>query len=402
MPLKSKRLLLGLAAFVLLSVGVLLFREWRGPAVPGYRVEARPLVQTVVATGRVIGESRVQVGSEITGVVLERRVEEGDEVSPGDVLLVLRADDVAARVREAEAALTQLESDTRPRAQVALREAEARRAQAGREAARRRELLEQNLIAREALEQADEAETVARAAAERARLEAQALAPGGSEEALVRERLAAARAELERTVVRSEVAGTVLTRDVEPGDLVQPGRGLLEIARSGATEILVPFDEENLAVLELGQRATCVADAFPAQPFGAQIVFISPRIDPQRGSVDVRLRVDPVPHVLRQDMTVSVNVETARRERALVVPNDTLIDVASERAFVLAERGGHVERVAVMLGLRGLELTELLGGIEAGERVLAAGGEVAAGQRVRVVEQALPGSMAREPLSASE
>lgn len=402
MPLKSKRLLLGLAAVVLLSVCVLLFREWRGPAVAGYRVEARPLVQTVVATGRVIGESRVQVGSEITGVVLERRVEEGDEVAPGDVLLVLRADDVAARVREAEAALTQLESDTRPRAEVALREAEARRVQAGREAARRRELLERNLVAREALEQAEEAETVARAAAERARLEAQGLAAGGSEEALVSERLAAARAELERTVVRSEVAGTVLTRDVEPGDLVQPGRGLLEIARSGFTEILVPFDEENLAVLELGQRATCVADAFPAQPFAAQIVFISPRIDPQRGSVDVRLRVDPVPHFLRQDMTVSVNVETARRERALVVPNDTLIDAAGERAFVLAERGGRAERVAVTLGLRGLELTELLGGIEAGERVLAAGGEVAAGQRVRVVEQALPGSMAPEPRSTSK
>ena len=124
--------------------------------------------------------------------------------------------------------------------------------------------------------------------------------------------------------------GTVLTRDVEPGDLVQPGRGLLAIARSGATEILVPFDEENLAVLELGQRATCIADAFPAQPFGAQLVFISPRIDPQRGSVDVRLRVEPVPHFLRQDMTVSVNVETARRERALVVPNDTLIDAAGD------------------------------------------------------------------------
>src|SRR5690606_19500275 len=161
----------------------------------------------------------------------------------------------------------------------------------------------------------------------------------------------------------------------------------------GDTEILVPFDEKNLAVLALGQQATCVADAFPSQPFRAEIIFISPRVDPQRGSVDVRLRVSPVPHFIRQDMTVSVNVETGRRERALVVPNDALLDVDGDRAYVLAVRGGHVERVAVSLGLRGLALTEVIAGIEAGERVLSAGAGVSDfvdGQRVRIVEQPLP------------
>lgn len=407
MPPKSKRLLIGLAALAALAAGLMLLREWRGPAVSGYRVDARPLVQTVVAAGRVIGVSRVQIGSEIIGVVTERRVEEGDEVAAGDVLVVLRADDLAARVREAEAALAQLERSARPRSEVALREAEVRLAQASRETERRRDLFERNLIAREAIEQAEEAETLARTAVERARLEADALAPGGSEETLLRERLAAARAALEKTVVRSEVAGVVLTRNAEPGDLVQPGRVLFEIERSGDTEILVPFDEENLAVLEIGQEAMCVADAFPSQPFGAEIVFISPRIDPQRGSVDVRLRVSPVPHFLRQDMTVSVNVETGRRERALVVPNDALLDVAGDRAFLLAVRDGHVERVAVTLGLRGLTLTEVIAGISAGERVLVAGAGVADGERVRIIEQPLPmaaapGSAGDEPLQTAE
>src|SRR5690606_8192278 len=275
MPPKSKRLLIGLAALAALAAGLMLLREWRGPAVPGYRVEPRPLVQTVVAAGRVIGVSRVQIGSEITGVVTRRRVEEGDEVAPGDVLVVLRADDLAARVREAEAALVQLERSTRPRSEVALREAEARLAQASRDTERRRDLFRRDLIARESIEQAEEAETVARAAVERARLEAEAFAAGGSEEVLLRERLAGAQAALEKTVVRSEVAGVVLERNVEPGDLVQPGRVLFEIERKGDTEILVPFDEKNLAVLALGQQATCVADAFPSQPFRAEIIFIS-------------------------------------------------------------------------------------------------------------------------------
>ncbi len=393
--LPSNRILIGLAVLALLAVGAIWLREWRGAALPGYRIEPRPLVQTIVAAGRVIGVSRVQVGSEITGVVIERRVEEGVEVAAGDVLVVLRADELAARVREAEAALAQLERSLRPRSEVTLRESEARLAQARRETERRRDLFERDLLARESIEQAAEVETLAHAAVERARLEAEAFAAGGSEETLLRERLAAAQAALDKTVIRSEVAGIVLARNAEPGDLVQPGRVLFEIERRGATEILVPFDEKNLAVLEVGQQATAVADAFPSQPFGAEIAFISPRIDPQRGSVDVRLRVSPVPDFIRQDMTVSVNVETGRRERALVVPNDALLDVTGDRAHVLAIREGRVQRNPVTLGLRGLALTEVTDGIEAGERVLGAGAAIPDGERVRVVEQPLPISATR-------
>ena len=61
-------------ALVLLLVAAALASRLRGPALPGYRIEPGPLVQMVVATGRVISTSRVQVGSEVTGTVLERRV----------------------------------------------------------------------------------------------------------------------------------------------------------------------------------------------------------------------------------------------------------------------------------------------------------------------------------------
>src|SRR5690606_10578779 len=133
-------------------------------------------------------------------------------------------------------------------------------------------------------------------------LSARALAAGGANEVAARARLASARAQLAKTTIRSEVAGTVLTRNAEPGDLVQPGRVLFDIARTGDTEILVPLDEKNLAVLALGQEAQCIADAYPARPFPATVTFIAPRIDPQGGTVDIRLTVNPPPDFLRQDM----------------------------------------------------------------------------------------------------
>ncbi|WP_372965914.1 efflux RND transporter periplasmic adaptor subunit [Marinobacter sp.] len=368
-----------------LAYGVL--RWWQGPLVQGYVVSETPLVQTVVGTGRVATESRTQIGSEITAVVLKTLVREGDTVAPGDTLVVLRADDIAAQLRQAEAALEELATNTRPQAEVALRRAATQLEQAQRETARRRDLAGRSVISTEALEQAEQMETLARNTFEAARLTVKAVAPGSVEEAVLREQVAALEAQLAKTVVRSEVAGTVLTRDVEPGDLVQPGRVLFTIALEGKTEIRVPFDERNLARLALQQNAMAVTDAYPDKPFPARVTFIAPSIDPDRGTVEVRLAVDPVPDFLRQDMTVSVNVETGRREQALAVPNDALNKVQNDQAQVLVVRDGKVQKQAVTLGMRGLAMTEILSGLSSGDTILAdATAPLDDGSRVRFKE----------------
>ncbi|PWF49122.1 efflux RND transporter periplasmic adaptor subunit [Massilia glaciei] len=392
-PIHSMKRFLVLSTVAALAFGALawvLVQKTRGPALAGYQVAARPLVQTVVATGRVAAVSRAQVGSAVTGVVLARRVREGDLVRPGDVLAVLRADELAAAVREAQAALAQLQQSTRPQAQASLRAAQVRLEQASREAKRRRDLFAQRMITRETMEQAVQAETLARSAVEQAQLTARSLVAGNPGEAAARARVASAEAQLAKTTIRAEVAGTVLTRNAEPGDLVQPGRVLFEIARSGDTEILVPLDEKNLEVLAIGQAAMWVADAYPLRPFPARVGFIAPSIDPQRGTVDVRLTVAPVPGFLRQGMTVSVNVETGRRGSAIVVPNDALAATDGSQAALWLVEDGRATRRQVRLGLRGLTQTEVTAGLRVGDWILAdAEAALAQGGRVRVVATGL-------------
>jgi HlyD family secretion protein len=382
----------------LLALVVLLWglARWRGPVMPAYEVAAGPLVQNVVATGRVAALSRVEVGSEISGLVLERRVMEGDRVEPGDVLVVLRAADLEARRDEARAALDALRQAERPDAQARLRQAQAELAQAEREATRRRELGAQQLVSREMVEQAQQAVVAARAAAEQARVAAAALS-GGAREAQAVERLRAAEADLERAVIRATVAGTVLLRQVEPGDVVSPGQVLLELAREAPGEILLPLDEKNLARLAVGQSASCEADAWPGRRFNATVHHIAPSIDPARGTVDVRLRIDPAADFLREDMTVTASILTGQRPQALAIPNDALLDdeLGRTQGRVLRVRSGTVEQVEVELGLRGLAMTEVVQGLAAGDQVLAAGSLAAelrpqSGSRVRVRTQAPP------------
>ena len=375
---------------LILAVAYALFRWWQGPLLPAYTLTYRPLVQNVVATGRVATVSRAQVGSEITGIVLERLVQEGDQVVPGDLLLVLKSDELLAQVRQAEVALTELATSRRPQAMAELATAKAQLEQASREAARRRNL-EAGILSAEEIEQAVEAERVARNNFETVRLKTAALAPGQVEEAKLREQLAVAQAQLAKTKIRSTVTGTVLTLDVEPGDLIQPGQTLFTIALKGNTEIRVPLDERNLPQLALQQKATVISDAYPDQPFPARINFIAPSIDPQRGTVEVRLAVDPVPDFLRQDMTVSVNVETNRRERALAIPNDALSSIKGNKAVVLLVRDGKIQRRQVTLGLRGLAMSEVVSGLQDGDQVLAdAESSLAEGARVRLKQQNTP------------
>ena len=387
-----------------MAAGLLLWLLTRPPKLLAYALEEGPVVQQVVATGRVISTSRSQVGSQITATVLERHVREGDRVEPGQVLATLQAPELAAAVREAEAALQQLQGSTRPERQARLRQAEAQLSQASREARRREDLFERGLIARESVEQAQEAEAVARAALEAAEAAARAARAAGSEENQLRERLAAARAQQQRTLVRAQRAGTVLTRDVEPGDLVQPGRVLFEIAHAGATEIEVPVDEKNLSVLLEDQPATCMADAWPERPFPATVDYIAPGIDPLRGTVIVRLRVEPVPAFLRPDMTVTVNIETGRRERAVTLPNDALLPAQDGTRAVLVVKDGRIARTPVTTGLRSVAMTEVTAGLQAGDLVLADAAAVTLqdGQRVRTTLQAPPPADAASQASRGE
>ena len=381
----------GGATLLVLALGGIGAQKMAGPRLDAYQVVAQPLVQTVVATGRVTAPARVQVGSPITGVVLQRHVREGDRVRPGEVLAVLRADDLQAQVRQARAALAELQQSTRPQAQRAAQQTQQQWQQARRELERRRLLASQQAISHEALEQAIEAETLARLAAEQAQLQARALQPGQSQEASAQARLASAQAQLDKATLRAEVAGTVLTRHAEPGDLVQPGQVLFEMAGDGTTEVLVALDEKNLEVLALGQSARCIADAYPRQPFAAELDFIAPSIDPQRGTVEVRLAVAAAPDFLRQDMTVSVTIQTGAQASAIVVPNDALADLDGERPHVWVVEQGRAVRRELQLGLRGLVQTQVTAGLQAGDWVLVdAQAPLEPGQRVRALERPLP------------
>lgn len=130
-------------------------------------------------------------------------------------------------------------------------------------------------------------------------------------------------------------------------------------------------DERALGTLQLGQRAVASAEPFPKRTFDAVVEWIAPRVDPERGTVDVRLVVSKPPDYVRTDMTVSVTVTVAEKRAALVVPRDAVRDVAGATPWVdLLRDGEPARRVDVRVGLRSATDVELSPGVAEGDRLV--------------------------------
>lgn len=368
---------------------------------PGYKIETRNLVQNVVATGYVITPSRVQVASEITGTVVKRLVDRGAHVKAGQVLLELRADQTSAQLDQARAALRQLVEQSRPQAAAALAQAKVQVEQAERDLKRAQGVFDAGGGSAQQLEQAQTALRNARQQRDSAQAAYNAVAPGGAQQRVLEAALNAASAVNARNVVRAGVSGVVLARNVEVGDTVTPGQTLFTLAMDGATEILLPVNEQSIGNLQIGQQAQCVADAYPDRSFAAQVSFLAPQVDRTTGTLEVRLRVPQPPPWLKQDMTVSADTVTAQRRNTLVVPNDALRSVNGDHATVLVLRGDRAQAQQVKLGLQGLTLTQVVSGLSSGESVLA-GNSVAPGERVRLQTLPLPSAAASSAASGND
>ena len=386
------RIVYGLVVAALCVAAVFGVQKWRGPVLPGLTVEFMPLELRIVASGEVRYQSLARIGSEITGTVLARHVREGDRVSKDDLLIELNPDELQARLAQAKTLLQQLREVSRPQAQVALTEARDNLRQVSREARRREALAVKGVISAEQVEQAQRIELNAKTALTRAQLAADSLAVDGTEEQLLQQRIVSAEAELAKTRIYAPFAGRVQTRNVEPGDLVQPSKVLLEIARSDGVasdglEVVVALDEKNFAPLKLQQPVQLIADAWPEQTVPGVVSFIAPAVDSSRGTIDVHISVladdSKQRNIFLQGMTVSANIIAAERERTLVLPNDYLLTSSAGQTQVLRWQDGAVSALDVQLGLRNMTHSEILSGVAEGDVVVQAG-KVSDGQRARV------------------
>ena len=276
------------------------------------QVERGGLKVSVTATGNVEPINRVDVGSELSGIVRTVAVSHNDRVLRGQVLATLDTDRLEAQVLETTAALRS--------ARAKVEETEATLAERQLALERTAELVGTNLLSRNELDTAE-------AAFKRAEAD---VASANAQVAQVEASLNARQTDLGKTVIRSPINGVVLDRAVEPGQTVAASLQapiLFTLAEDlTQMELHVAVDEADIGSVREGQSATFTVDAYPGRSFPAEITELRYASETVNGVVTYQavLRVDNSDLALRPGMTATAEIEVQTVEDALLVPNAAL------------------------------------------------------------------------------
>lgn len=314
----------------------------------------RQLVETVItATGTLSARREMPVGvAGEGGQVVRVLVEPGQWVRAGQVLATV---DRAVQVQQ----IAQLEASVRvAQADANLAQSELNRAQA---------LVERGFISRADIER----RTAQRdSAAARVRV-AQA-------------QLAEARARTGRLDIRAPAAGLVLTRDVEPGQVVGAGSGVLfRMARGGEMELLARLSESDLARMNVGARAI-VRPVGGTQDFTGQIWQIAPVIDPQTRQGTARIAL-PYAAAIRPGGFAEARI-VAGAEQAPLLPESAVLSDERGNYVYIVGANNQIERRDVTVGMVNDRGVPVVAGLTGTERVvLSAGAFLNPGERINPV-----------------
>jgi RND family efflux transporter MFP subunit len=316
-------------------------------AVPALRVRAAEVVSEPLAegpswTGLVQFERKVRLSPEVPGRVVERKVDRGDRVRKGAVLL--RLDDYKIGL-------------------------EAERARIAREAAEHQAAFAETELARaESL-----GDALSPQAVDQARHGAQMAADGLAQARIVEK---TAEQALRDTRLKAPFSGIVAERFADVGDTVAPGVPLFVLVSVDPALVRVGVSAAEAARLEPGQAARVVFDDLGGATATAELVTVGQLPDPMTGTYPADYRVPNSDGDLREGMVAALLAEITDQP-VVQIPRQALVEQAGGPAVYVVEVGGPSGNTArlrpVRLGRQGSQRAEVLSGVEAGQEVVVEG-----------------------------
>ncbi len=197
-----------------------------------------------------------------------------------------------------------------------------------------------------------------------------------------RRALEVARERLDQGRIRAPYDGMVLRKLAEPGDSVGPSQPILAVSRWPQVEIRADVDESNLGRLALGQPALVTSEAWREARLEAKVHEIAPHVDPERGTVEIRVWLDSSPEGLRPGQTVSVNILFQEATELLVVPLPSVLALGATSRVMLVQDGKAVPR-DVEVGPAGRDAWPVHRGLSESDLVILDPAGLQEGQRVR-------------------
>jgi HlyD family secretion protein len=431
-PVWARRyIIIGIVVVVLLGLITLAYRAFSSPVPEVETVRAAAETSdsagsTVLsATGYIVAHHTINVNSKVTGRLEWIGVEKGDHVKEGQVLVRLehqefQASDEQAQggVANAKAYLDELQHGSRPEeiqlAQHNLDEARATLVNDKLTLDRTNELGNAGVVSRQSLDDA-----TAKFESDQQRVNSleksfQLMKIGPRAEEIERARGALAQAQgqldyaksqLDATVIRAPVTGTILDRTAEKGELITaqfasaaaggPQGSVVSLADLNDIQVELDIAQADFARIGPKQKASVTTDAYPDKTYDGEIAQISPEANRQKATVQVKVQVlnpGKYPDVfLRPEMNATVKFlandapKTSAQPSGVFVPSSAIRDENGKKIVLIAYNGKAMAREVHIMSQR--SDGALVDGLMGGENVITGAPGVKDGEKIKIKGQ---------------
>ena len=318
-------------------------------------IENRSASGSVSLTGTVQAQTEINQSFRIDGRLIERMVDIGDSVKPGQLVARLDPQNEESSLQSARAQLTA---------------ARAQLVEARTNHARMRDLVAQDAVPRASFDQA-----------------VALLQTAESQVESVQSQVSLAQNRLSYTRLLSDVAGVVTARGAEPGEVVSVGRMIVQVAREGARDAVLDVPGRIKDVAPKNPEITVALTDDPRVTVAGQIREVAPRADPVTGTFAVRVRLIDPPPAMRLGSTVTAKMQLPEA-LAIEVPASALVRADGKTAvWVVDQASSTVSLRNVQLGGGDANTVQVAAGLNPGDVVVIAGAQaLRPGQKVRVPE----------------
>jgi len=369
------------------------------------------LVHSVSSTGRVVSNLDVDIKCKASGEIIKLPFDVSDRVSKGDLLVELDPVDEQRGLRLAKVALDQSRAKleqarqnlliaernlatSRQRVAAALKAAEVKARDAATKAARRKELLDQNLASQEDYDTAMAAAVQAEADLIAVRIQQQELEIQElalelkrqdvklAEAAVAADAIAVENAQrrLDDTKVVAPMDGVVAARNVQTGQIISSGitnvgggTTILTLSDLSRIFVLAAVDESDIGQVALEQPVRITVDAHPGVQFRGKVVRIATRGVNVSNVVTFEVKIEVTSdnrNLLKPEMTANVQIICAERKDVLLVPTQAVSRRQGQLVVTVQRGDGTTEERPVKVGMNDGSRWEIVEGLTAGEVVV--------------------------------
>ena len=290
-------------------------------------VERQKVIKVIDLVGSLTANERVEIKSEISGMISKIHFEEGNTVREGRLLVALDDQKLSARLAEAKANFTLARTNR----------------------VRNKSLLESKTISEQTYDQSIGDFDVAAATLE------------------LRKR------ELKDARIVAPFDGVVGYRQVSPGQFMQVGQTMTVLVNMNPIKADFDVPERFIGQLQTGQRIDITVAAYAQSTFTGEVYFISPEVEVTTRNVLVRAFIDNESGLLKPGMFGNLKLVLQEKEDALVIPESALIMRVDKSIVMVVDDDNIAQMREVQAGIRMEGTLEILEGLSAGERVIVEG-----------------------------